>query len=140
MTSRIESAPAAERYFCTLSPLCKRIISNVQTIRTLHADGWDELSYADQCQVIDGHMVNQETADHWRRLSRQPWRRRPQRLELDPAEGGGGRGPGDGTDGTVAGRARGTLLLAHAQSGARGRQLPAGRAGVAYAPAVVRRP
>ncbi|XP_037073355.1 uncharacterized protein LOC119094399 [Pollicipes pollicipes] len=59
MTSRIESAPAAERYFCTLSPLCKRIISNVQTIRTLHADGWDELSYADQCQVIDGHMVNQ---------------------------------------------------------------------------------
>ncbi|XP_043228844.1 vegetative cell wall protein gp1-like [Amphibalanus amphitrite] len=71
MASRIESAPAAERYFCTLSPLCKRIISNVHTIRTIHAD-WQDLSYADQCDVIDGHMVNQETAEHWRRLSRQP--------------------------------------------------------------------
>ena len=63
MASRIESAPAAERYFCTLSPLCKRILSNVDTIRSIHADDWQDLSYADQCDVIDGHMVNQVSRD-----------------------------------------------------------------------------
>lgn len=64
----VEVSPP-EEYFRGVSPLCRKMLDDMTAVREKWGDTWNELSYQQQCRVIDQAMVDEVGASlkivHW---------------------------------------------------------------------------
>ncbi|ROT72429.1 hypothetical protein C7M84_009194 [Penaeus vannamei] len=56
----VEVSPP-EEYFRGVSPLCRKMLDDMTAVREKWGDTWNELSYQQQCRVIDQAMVDEAT-------------------------------------------------------------------------------
>lgn len=48
-----------EEYFRGVSPLCRRLLDDMKAVRDAWGDSWHQLSYQQQCRVIDQAIVDE---------------------------------------------------------------------------------
>lgn len=50
-----------EEYFRGVSPLCRRLLDDMKAVRESWGENWHQLSYQQQCRVIDQAIVDEVT-------------------------------------------------------------------------------
>ena len=49
----------SEDYYRAVSPLCRRLLDDMNTVKSSWGEEWHSLSYAQQCRVLDQAIVDE---------------------------------------------------------------------------------